>query len=130
MRHQLHAVADAERRHAQREHGGIDLGRALGVHGRGSAGEDQRDGVAAAQLVGGRPVRDELRVDARLAHAARDQLRVLPAEVEHEHGPLLRERVQLVNFSGHHREHLPVWPAITEQAKDAGRPRTQRYVAD
>ena len=47
----------------------------------------------------------ELRVDARLAHAARDQLAVLPAEVDDEHGTLLgrglgcRERDDL----GHQR---------------------------
>ena len=32
---------------------------------------------------------DELGVDAALAHAARDQLRVLPSEIEYEHRPLL-----------------------------------------
>ena len=37
-------------------------------------------------------MRDELRVDPRLANAARDQLRVLAAEVDDEHGPLLGER--------------------------------------
>ena len=36
---------------------------------------------------------DELRVDARLADAAGDQLRVLPAEVEHEDGTLLGEKL-------------------------------------
>jgi len=35
-------------------------------------------------------VRDELRVDTRLAHPPRDQLRVLPAEIQNEHRPLLR----------------------------------------
>ena len=35
-------------------------------------------------------MRDELRVDPRLAHPARDQLRVLAAEVDDEHRPLLR----------------------------------------
>ena len=39
-------------------------------------------------------MRDELRVDPRLAHAARDQLRVLPAEVDHQHRPLLGERLR------------------------------------
>ena len=35
---------------------------------------------------------DELRVDAALAHAARDQLRVLAAEVDHQHRPVLHGR--------------------------------------
>jgi hypothetical protein len=38
-------------------------------------------------------VGDELRVDARLADAAGDQLRVLPAEVEHEDRALLGEEL-------------------------------------
>src|SRR5439155_10339591 len=32
--------------------------------------------------------------------------------------------------SGSVREFVRAWPAKTEQDKDAGRPRTQRYVAD
>jgi hypothetical protein len=35
-------------------------------------------------------VRDELRVDARLANPPSDQLRVLAAEVENQDRPLLR----------------------------------------
>ena len=42
-------------------------------------------GLRRAHLLGRRAVRDELRVDARLAHAARDQLRVLAAEVDDQH---------------------------------------------
>jgi hypothetical protein len=100
LRHQVHAVADAERRHAELEHAGVDLRRPVHVHGRRPAGQDQRDRVPATNLRGRGAMRHELRVDARLAHAARDQLRVLTAEVEHEHGPLLRERVQPDDLSG------------------------------
>ena len=49
-----------------------------------------RPGSSRADRVGRSRVRDELRVDARLADAAGDQLRVLAAEVDDEHGPLLR----------------------------------------
>jgi hypothetical protein len=45
--------------------------------------------VCGADLGGGERVRDELRVHARVPDTPRDQLRVLPAHVEHEHGPLL-----------------------------------------
>jgi hypothetical protein len=38
-------------------------------------------------------VRDELRVDARLPDAARDQLRVLAAEVDDEDGTLFELRL-------------------------------------
>jgi hypothetical protein len=37
-------------------------------------------------------VADELGVDAALAHPPRDQLRVLPAEVENEDGPVIADR--------------------------------------
>jgi hypothetical protein len=37
-------------------------------------------------------VADELRVDAALAHPARDQLRVLPPEVEDEHRAVVCDR--------------------------------------
>ena len=43
--HQLHAVADAERRHAELEEDGIDVRRALRVDGRRPAREDQRQRV-------------------------------------------------------------------------------------
>ena len=39
-RHQLHAVADAERRDAELEDARIDVRRAVGVHRRGAAAED------------------------------------------------------------------------------------------
>ena len=51
-------------------------------------------------------MRHELRVDPRLAHAARDQLRVLAAAVEHQHRPLLRRdgsaNGQRDDFTGHY----------------------------
>jgi hypothetical protein len=107
-RHQLGAVADAEHRHAQLVQTRVDARRGLGVHGRGAAAQDQRRRVAAAGLVGRDPVPDELGVDPAVADAPRDQLRVLAAEVEHEHGPLLgallgrRERDDLRSL-GHAR---------------------------
>ena len=92
-RHQLHAVTDAERRDAELEHVGVHLRRPLGVDRGRAAGEDQRERIARAHLGRRDAVADELRVDAGLAHAARDQLAVLAAEVEHEHRPLLGRRV-------------------------------------
>ncbi len=93
LRHQLHAVADAERRHAELEHSGVDVRCAVGVHRCRPAGEDQRRRIASRHLAGREPVRDELRVDARLSDATRDELAVLAAEVEHEHRPLLGARL-------------------------------------
>ena len=89
-RHELHAVADAERRDPEREDLGVEIRRAVGVHGGGAAGEDQRRRVPSRDLRGRQPVSDELRVDPRLAHAARDQLAVLPPEVDDEDRTFLR----------------------------------------
>src|SRR5581483_2040918 len=63
---------------------GVDLGRAVLVHARGAAAEDEPGGLAFAQLLPRSRARHELAVDVRLAHAARDQLAVLRAEIEDE----------------------------------------------
>ena len=93
-REQLHAVTDAERRHAEVEERRIDTRRAVRIHGRRPAAEDQRVRVPRAHLLRRDRVRHELREDAALAHAPRDQLRVLPAEIDDEHRPLLRARLR------------------------------------
>ena len=87
-RHRLHAVADAEHRHAEVEQPRIDRRRAGLVDRRGPAGEDDPDRVARRDLGRGVSCGDDLGVDAALAHAARDQLRVLGAEVDHQHRPV------------------------------------------
>ena len=89
-RHELHAVTDAERRDPEREDLRVELRRAVRVDRCRAAGEDQRSGVARGDLRGRQPVPDELRVDARLAHTPRDQLAVLPAEVDDEDGAFFR----------------------------------------
>ncbi len=47
VRHQLHAVADAERRHAEVEHGAVDMRRALFVDAARAAGQDDADRLPA-----------------------------------------------------------------------------------
>ena len=93
QREQLGAVADAERRDPELEELRVDPRGALGVDGGGAAGEDQRGRVPPPHLLDAERVRHELGVDARVADAACDQLRILAAEVEHEHRPLLRRRL-------------------------------------
>ncbi len=66
----------------------IHVRRALGVHRSRTAREDERSRLAARDLLGGDVERHDLGVDAGLAHAACDQLRVLRAEVEDEDGGL------------------------------------------
>ena len=90
QRQQLRAVADAECRNAEREYLGIHVRGAFRVHRCRPAAEDQRMGVARSHLSSRHAVSYELRVDAAFAHAPRDQLRVLPAEIHHQHRPLLR----------------------------------------
>src|SRR5699024_9765715 len=83
--HGLEAVADAEDREPQVEHGRVEAWGIVGVDARGAPGQNQRDRVLGADLLDGRGVRDALRVDPRLPDASRDELRVLGAEVDDEH---------------------------------------------
>ena len=92
-REELHAVTDPESRDPELEDRRVGERRTLGVDRRGPAGEDERRRIPGQDLVRAEPVRDELRVDPRLADAAGDQLAVLTAEVEHEHRALLRPRL-------------------------------------
>ena len=92
--HELHPVADAERRDAELEDPRIDLRRAFGVDRRRPTGEDERERVPRATASGEMRVRDELRVDATFPNAPGDQLRVLAAEVQNEHRPLFGGRLR------------------------------------
>ncbi len=93
LRHQLHAVADAEHRHACVEQACVDRGGARRVDGGGASGEDHCASPAAGNLRGRDRCRHELRVHAAVAHAPGDELRILAPEVDHEHGPLLGRRL-------------------------------------
>ena len=88
-RHELHPVADAERRDAELPQTGIDLGSVVRVDRGGAAAEHDRARVPCPERLRRRPVRDELGVDAALADPTRDELRVLPAEVDDEDRPVL-----------------------------------------
>ena len=74
---------------AELEQRRIDARRVVGVDGRRPAAQDERVRIAGAHRLGRDRVADELGVDAALAHAPRDQLRVLPAEVDDENRPIL-----------------------------------------
>ena len=84
--HRLEAVADAEHRQAEVEQRGIQLRGALGVDTGRAAGQHDGLRVLGLDLLDGRGVRDDLGVHPRLADPASDQLRVLRAEVDHQHG--------------------------------------------
>jgi hypothetical protein len=81
---ELQAVADAEHRDAEVENALVDAGRALAVHARGAAREDDGARVHGGELLEGEGARVDLAVDALLPDAPRDELRVLGAEVEDE----------------------------------------------
>ena len=61
---------------------GSSLRRPVGVDRRRAAGEDQPLRLAPRDLLGADVMGQQLAEDAALAHAARDELRVLPAVVE------------------------------------------------
>jgi hypothetical protein len=82
VRHEVHAVADAEDREPAVQDRGLDERRVLVVHARRSAGEDDADHAASLELLGGDVVGEDLAVHAGLADAARDELRVLGSIVE------------------------------------------------
>ena len=85
QRDELHAVADAEHRHPELEQRRLERRRAVGVHRGRAAGQDHALGPATGHLGGADVVGQQFGEHAALAHAARDQLRVLPAVVEHHH---------------------------------------------
>ena len=72
-----HVDGESEQRDVERR-------RPLGVHRRRAAGEHQRGRVFLAHLSGGDGGRDDLGVNASLAHAAGDELGVLGTEVDDE----------------------------------------------
>jgi len=82
---QLHAVADAEHRNAESKNRRVAPWRARLVDARRPAGEDDALGVERTDAVGGHVVPDDLAIDMLLANPPSDELRVLRAEVEHEH---------------------------------------------
>ena len=84
LRHRLLAVADAEHRHAGLVDRGRRQRRALLMHGGRTAGQDH--GLRLHRLEGffGFLERDDLGIDALLAHAPCDELRDLRAEIDDE----------------------------------------------
>ncbi len=80
--HRLHAVADAEHRHALRPHGGRRARRIALRHAVRPAREHDALRRERAHEVVADVERMDLAVDVRLAQAARDELRVLRAEIE------------------------------------------------
>ena len=82
LRHELHAVADAQDRHAQMQHAVVS-GWCVGVvDGTGATGEYDAGGRVALDFVERSRAREHDGEDILFADAARDELRVLGAKVE------------------------------------------------
>ena len=82
---QLTAVADAENRQPEGEDLRVDLGRTFGVDALRTAGEDEADGVVFHQLAKRRGAGLDLAVYVCLAHAACDELVILPAKIQNQY---------------------------------------------
>jgi hypothetical protein len=82
LAHPLHAVADAQDGQAELEQLARNLGRVGRVDRGRAAGEDHAGEVHAPGELQRLVRRRDLAPGARLAHAARDQLRVLRAQVD------------------------------------------------
>jgi hypothetical protein len=93
VRHQLHAVADAERRHAELEHARIAERRVVFRHALGAAGQNQADRLARAERLKGGVERENLAVDRQLTQASSNQLRELRAEIQYENRLMLLHEV-------------------------------------
>lgn len=83
--HELHAVADAQHRHARIEYGRIHFRSPFRVHAGRAAGEDDAFWVVRQDLFRRLRVRKDLAVNAAFPDAPRDELRVLSAEVDDDH---------------------------------------------
>ena len=83
VRHPLHAVANAEHRDAEVEHGRVAVRSVFIVdRANGAAGKDDADGLERADFVELRGAREHGGENLLFADAAGDELRVLAAEVE------------------------------------------------
>ena len=84
--HQLRAVADAQDRDPPAPDRRVGPRRVRVVDRVRAAGQDDRARAAPFELLVRRVEREQLRVDIELAHAARDELGELAAEVEDDDG--------------------------------------------
>ena len=91
LRHQLHAVADPEHRHAHIEERRIAFRRASLGDAFRSAGQDDADGLTCGDERGRRVERQDFAIHRQFAQAPGDELCVLRAEIEDDDG-LVRHR--------------------------------------
>ena len=91
MHHQLAAVADAQHGHAPAEDLRVDRGGILQVDAVGAAGKNNALGILRLDNRQIGFIGIDVTVDIVLADAARDQLIVLAAKVQHDDSFMLHE---------------------------------------
>ena len=80
--HCLHSIADSKHRHAELEYCIGSPGRRVIRDGFRAAGKDYSAGAESEDGSVTRVPREDLAINSDFAHAPRDQLRVLGAEIE------------------------------------------------
>ena len=85
LRHSLETVADPENRHTEVEQRRIKLRSTFGVDTGRSTGQHQRQRLTRLDLLDRGGVRDDLGKNPRFSDPARDQLRILRTEVDHQY---------------------------------------------
>ena len=86
MAHNLLAITDAENRDASLEQDFGRAGRTFIGHASGRTGQDDALGLHPVKRFFGHAERGDFGIDARFAHAARNQLGYLAAEIDDEDG--------------------------------------------
>ena len=99
MHHQLTAVADAQHRHAPVEDLGVDRGGILQINAVGAAGKNDALGILCLDDRQVGFIGIDFTVDIVLADAARDQLIVLAAKVQHDDSFMLHDVLLPFPFS-------------------------------
>ena len=102
VRHQLHAVTDAERRHAELEDRGVDVRRAVYIDAARPARQDDADRPSRPQRADGGVERQDFAIDRELAEASRDQLGELRSEIENENGLMRQCMPWMLRVSGYY----------------------------
>src|SRR5688572_18224717 len=86
LRHQLHAVANAQQRDAKLEDLRVAPRRSCLRDAHWPAGEDDPGSVRSPELLNRCVERDDLGVDRELTQTTSDELRVLRTEIQDENG--------------------------------------------
>ena len=108
LRDRLEAVAQAEYRDTRLEERGVELRGAVGIHGAGTAGEDERFGVLREDFARAHRVRDDLGVNVRFADPARECGALGKIALDFGVSPALAEEAQHGDHAEEHEQEHPL----------------------